>query len=92
MILGNNTSVKVATHLITEFFPYREGPRMKSIACTITLDSSDISKLHREFEKHTKYTLENHVAWIQDNDLLYVYSDGRLLVGVADKTVKMWVQ
>jgi hypothetical protein len=92
MIFCSSVDINVKPSLIKEFFPYRKGPRMKTIAATVRLDSYDVKKLYQEFEKHPKYKFENHVAWIQDNDLLYVYSNGRLLVGVADITVNMWVE
>ena len=93
MLLNSDIQIKVniEPHKITEFFKYRQSPRIMNLVCRINLDGPSSDKILDTFEK-TKYYLENHCSWIQEDGFLYVYSDGRLDIGQPDKTGLMFVQ
>ena len=94
MLLGSENEIKVNIRIneITEFFKYRKGPQLETHVCTIDVNPAGNNKLCDAFDANKKYAIDNHISWIQKDGLLYVYTDGRLLIGIPRPNTLMFVQ
>lgn len=61
---------------ITEFYPYRT-----AIVTGICFTDKTISETVREFLTENGYKMDNHICFITDNGLAFMYSDRCLYVG-----------
>ena len=75
---------------IVQFFPYRTGPRFKTFIAVIQPEELAGYKLHDEFDKSETFKIDNHISWLQEDGLLYVYTDGRLNIGIPELGTRMF--
>ena len=83
--------LEVDVTAVVQFFKYRQGPQFSTFIATLELSSLNVERLHHAFEKGP-FELDNHVSWLQEDGLLYVYSDGRLHIGLPSIGTKMFEQ
>lgn len=88
--LKTSLKVEIDVTKIVQFFPYRTGPRFKTFIANVELDETARDKLHKAFGENRAVKIDNHISWLQEDGLLYVYTDGRLNIGIPELGTQMF--